>query len=204
MNTVFTAVFIVSAAALAAIAPQEFLNSMLAGVRQSLTVALTLFCIYAVWMGLAAVAEECGITDKVSRAMKPLCKRIFKTESEKACGAAAMNLACNLLGAGASTPFAVTAIGEFEREGNGFAQRLLFVLNATGIQLIPTTVIALRASYGSTAAADIVLPSLICSCIATAVAVGVFLLTELPFKRQGRTQPRARVRIRRRRGGKWR
>ena len=96
MNAVFTAVFIVSAAALAAIAPQEFLNSMLGGVRQSLTVALTLFCIYAVWMGLAAVAEECGITGRLSRAMKPLCKRLFRTGSDKACEATAMNLACNL------------------------------------------------------------------------------------------------------------
>ena len=197
MNAVFTAVFIVSAAALAAIAPQEFLSSMLAGARQSLNVALTLFCIYAVWMGIAAVAEKCGITGGLSRAFKPLCKRLFKTESDKACEAAAMNLACNLLGAGASTPFAVTAIGEFERESNGYAQRLLFVLNATGIQLIPTTVIALRVSYGSAAATNIVLPSLICSCIATAVAVGIFMLTELPAKRR-KMQACARAR---RRGG---
>lgn len=184
MNAVFTAVFIVSAAALAAIAPQQFLSSMLEGVKQSLNVALTLFCIYAVWMGLAAVAERCGITGGLSRAMRPLCRKIFRTTSDKACEAAAMNLACNLLGAGASTPFAVTAIAEFEKERNGFAQRLLFVLNATGIQLIPTTVIALRAAYGSTAAADIVLPSLICSCIATLIAVGAFLVTELPIARR--------------------
>ena len=194
MNAVFTAIFILSAAALAVIAPQEFLSSMLSGVRSATGVALTLFCIYAVWMGLAAVADECGISKKTAKLMTPLCRRAFRTKSEEACTAAAMNLACNLLGAGASTPFAVKAIGEFEKEGNEYAQKLLFILNATGIQLIPSTVIALRLSYGSTGASDILIPSLICSAAATALAVGLFALSEaVAAKRKRARAGRART-----------
>ena len=110
--------------------------------------------------------------------LKRLCRNAFKPKSESACEAAAMNLTCDLLGAGASTPFAVKAIGEWEKENNGYAQKLLFIINAAGFQLIPSTVIALRASYGSVAAADIFLPSLICSGATLIISVGLFIVTE--------------------------
>lgn len=178
MNAAFTAIFIASAALLAAVAPQQFLTSLLGGARTAAEVSLTLFCVYAVWMGLAAVAEECGITKKTARLFKPLCRKVFKTKSEAACEAAAMNLTCDLLGAGASTPFAVKAVGEWEKEGNKYAQKLLFVINAAGFQLVPSTVIALRAGMGSADAADIFLPSLICSAATLVLSVTLFVLSD--------------------------
>lgn len=178
MNAVFCAVFIISAALLAATAPEEFLSSLLGGARSAAQVALTLFCVYAVWMGLAGVAESCGITKKTAKLFRPLCAKIFKTENHEACEAAAMNLTCDLLGAGASTPFAVKAMAEFEKEGNAYAQKLLFIINAAGFQLIPSTVIALRAGYGSAAAADIFLPSLVCSFITLALSVFLYVISE--------------------------
>ena len=87
-----------------------------------------------------------------------------------------MNLSCNLLGiGGAATPYAVKAIGELEKEKNGYAQKLLFVINATSIQILPTTVIALRASAGSVSPSDIFLPSLICTAVSTLTAVLLFV-----------------------------
>lgn len=178
MNAVFCAVFIISAALLAATAPEEFLSSLLGGARSAAQVALTLFCVYAVWMGLANVSESSGITKKTAKLFRPLCAKIFKTDSNEACEAAAMNLTCDLLGAGASTPFAVKAMAEFEKEGNAYAQKLLFIINAAGFQLIPSTVIALRAGYGSAAAADIFLPSLVCSFITLALSVFLYVISE--------------------------
>lgn len=90
-----------------------------------------------------------------------------------------MNLSCNLLGiGGAATPYAVKAIGELEKTGNDFAQKLLFVINATSIQIIPSTVIALRAGAGSANPADIFLPSLICTALSTLLAAGLFIAIE--------------------------
>lgn len=178
MNAVFCAIFVISAALLAATAPDEFLSSLLGGARTAAEVALTLFCVYAVWMGLAGVAESCGITKKTAKLFRPLCAKIFKTDSREACEAAAMNLTCDLLGAGASTPFAVKAMAEFEKENNAYAQKLLFIINAAGFQLIPSTVIALRAGYGSAAAADIFLPSLVCSFITLALSVFLYAFSE--------------------------
>ena len=178
MNALFTAVFIISAVLLAIVAPANFLPALLEGAHRSAVTALTLFGIYAVWMGLAAVAENAGITKKVAKGMLPLCGKLFSSKNQSACTAAAMNLTCGLLGAGASTPFAVEAMRGFEEDGNARAVRLLFVINCAGFQLMPSTAMALRAAAGSADAADIYLPTLICCCITLVLSVGLLLLTE--------------------------
>lgn len=179
MNIIFTLVLIASALILAFISPESFLSSMLSGAENSLKSAVTLFCIYAVWMGVSKVAEDAGLCEKGAKLLKPAVKKIFKTNDAEAAKNVSMNVVCNVLGlGGAATPFAVKAITNFDKEGNDFAQRLLFVLNATTLQIIPTTVIALRAAEGSQNASDIFLPTLICSLACTAVSVAIFLITE--------------------------
>ena len=158
------------------VAPDKLLSTLLAGGEKTATTALTLFCIYAVWMGLSRLAEKSGFSRVAAKGLKPLSRRLFKTENETALENIAMNLSCNLLGiGGAATPYAVKAIGELEKDKNEFAQKLLFVINATSVQLIPSTVIALRTAAGSGAAFDIFLPSLVCTVISTVVAVLIFV-----------------------------
>lgn len=189
MNAVFTAIFMISAALLLVAAPDKFLASLMDGARSAAEAGLTLFCVYAVWMGLTAIAEAGGITRGMAKLLRPACRKIFKSGSDEACEAAAMNLTCDLLGAGASTPFAVKAIAAWQREGNDYAQKLLFIINAAGFQLIPSTVIALRAGFGSATAADIFLPSLICSAVtlilSAALFIGGYKLAHLRHKKAG-------------------
>lgn len=176
MNVIFTAVFICSAICIAVTAPENLMSALLDGALSSAKMALTLFCIYAVWTGLSALAEKSGLSRGMARLLKPVSKRVFGTASDAANECLAMNISCNLLGlGGAATPYAVKAVKELEKEKNGFAQKLLFVINATSIQILPTTVIALRAGAGSAAPSDIFLPSLICTVISTAAAVILFL-----------------------------
>lgn len=176
MNIIFTAVFISSMIAILFFSPQELLPALLSGADNSVKMAVTLFAVYAVWMGLSKLCERSGISKGVARALSPLSRRLFKTDNFIAAENLAMNLSCNLLGVGgAATPFAVKAINELEKENNVYAQKLLFVINATSIQILPTTVIALRAGAGSAAAADIFLPSLICTAVSTLVGVILFI-----------------------------
>ena len=176
MNVIFTAVFIASMVALLICAPQSFLPALMDGSRNAVNMGLTLFTIYAVWMGLSKLCERSGISRGVAKALRPVARKIFKTDSFVATENLAMNISCNLLGlGGAATPYAVKAIGELEKEGNSYAQKLLFVINATSIQILPTTVIALRAGAGSAAAADIFLPSLICTAVSTLLAVFLYI-----------------------------
>ncbi len=179
MNAIFTVVFIASMIAIAIISPDKLLPTLLGGAENAAQMGLTLFCIYAVWMGLSNLAEKSGLSRGAAKLLKPMTRRIFKTNSDSAGENLAMNLSCNLLGlGGAATPYAVKAIGELEKEKNGFAQKLLFVINATSVQILPTTVIALRASAGSISAADIFLPSLICTAVSTFTGVLLYIITQ--------------------------
>lgn len=176
MNVIFTVVCIVSMIIIAIFSPDRLLSSLLGGAEDAAKMALTLFCIYAVWMGLSKLAEKSGLSRTMARGLKPLTRRVFRTDDEAANENLAMNISCNLLGlGGAATPYAVKAIGELEKEKNSFAQKLLFVINATSIQILPTTVIALRAGAGSASPADIFLPSLICTAVSTALGVLLFV-----------------------------
>ncbi len=186
MNAVFTFIIIVSAVIITFTAPDKLLSGLLTGAENSLKTALTLFCIYAVWMGLSRLAEKSRLSERAARAVLPLAKRVFKTGNLKAAEHLAMNLSCNLIGiGGAATPYAVKAIGELEKEGNSFAQKLLFIINATSIQIVPTTVITLRAAAGSISPSDIFLPSLICTIVSTATAVTLYLLYDKLTKKRG-------------------
>lgn len=179
MNAIFTVILISSLIALTFVAPAELLPTLLGGAEDAAAMALTLFCIYAVWMGLSKLAEKSGLSKGAAKVLKPLSKKLFKTENETALENLAMNLSCNLLGiGGAATPYAVKAIGELEKDKNTFAQKLLFVINSTSIQLIPSTVIALRAGAGSASSFDIFLPSLICTCVSTGLGVALFVLSQ--------------------------
>lgn len=188
MNAIFTAILLISAIILCITAPTELLPAMLDGGLNAAKCCLTLFCIYAVWMGLSAVADECGITKKAAKLLSPACTKFFRTSDSQAVEDIAMNLSCNLIGiGGAATPFAVKAIERLEKSGNTFAQNLLFIVNATSIQLIPMTVITLRAAAGSAAAYDIVLPSLIATAISTGSAVAMhFIIDALRAKKRAK------------------
>lgn len=177
MNIIFAVITLASALVMLIIAPADFLPAMLDGGLNAAKCALTLFTIYIVWMGLSAVAEDAKLTRHAARLLSPVCRKVFKTDDREATEAIAMNLCCNLLGiGGAATPYAVKAIERLERDKNAFAQDLLFVINGTSIQLIPSTVIALRAAADSVAAYDIVLPSLIATAISTLSGVFIYLL----------------------------
>lgn len=176
MNVIFTTIFLLSAVIMLINAPSDFLPAMLDGGMNAAKCCLTLLCIYCVWMGLSAVAEDAQLTKKAAKFLARPCGKLFKTDNPAALENITMNISCNLLGiGGAATPYGVKAVGALEQDGNEFAQNLLFIINATSIQLIPTTVIALRASAGSIAAHDIAVPSLIATAVSTFVGAAAYI-----------------------------
>lgn len=176
MNAIFTTIFLLSAVVMLFTAPADFLPAMLDGGLNAAKCCLTLFCIYVVWMGLSAVAEDCRITQGAAKLLSPLCTKLFRTKNKDAIKNITMNISCNLLGiGGAATPYAVKAVNALEKDKNEFAQNLLFIINATSIQLIPTTVIALRAAAGSVSAYDITIPSLIATFVSTFTGAALYI-----------------------------
>ena len=84
-----------------------------------------------------------------------------------------MNLSVNFLGiSGAATPYGIKAAALLnEKENAEYNSALFFILNATSIQFLPTSMIAVRASMHSVAAANIVLPTLLSSAFSTLLGV---------------------------------
>ncbi len=146
---------------------------------RAVTLSLGLVGVLALWLGLMKVAEEAGLVRALGRVTRPVLRRLFPSvpDGSPAMGAMTLNLAANMLGLGnAATPFGVKAMEELEREnphpGTATdAQALFCALNTASVQLVPATVIALRAAAGARQPADVLAATLVASACATVAAV---------------------------------
>lgn len=173
MNVLFTSVFILANFLLLVLNPNGFLSALLDGASKSATLCLSLISTYSVWLGLMEVWKQSGITKAISRLFKPLAKKLFKTSDEETLDALCMNLSVNLLGiSGAGTPYGIRSAQLLDKSENAeYASAMLFVINATSIQLIPTSIIGIRVALGSLSPADIVIPTLITTAFSTIIGI---------------------------------
>ena len=131
------------------------------------------------WCGIMKIAEKSGLTDKLANLLGPILKIIFKEagKNQKAMSSITMNLTANMVGlSNAATPFGIKAMEEMhktskQKDTASNDMALFLVLNAACIQLLPTTVISIRAAYNSQNPAIIILPAIIAT--GTAAALGV-------------------------------
>lgn len=177
MNIIFAAVFLAAAVIFLIADPEGFLPAMLAGGQKAATVSFALLASYCVWLGFFKVLEQSGLSDRLAKGLFPAARRLFRSDDREAVSLACQNLAANVLGLpGAPTPPGVAATQKFLNARNGYAADMLFVLNATSLQLLPTTVVALRAAAGAASPADIFLPTLLATLFSTLLgAVLVFV-----------------------------
>ena len=146
---------------------------------RAVTLSIGLVGILALWLGLMKVAEEAGLVRALGRMARPVLRRLFPSvpPDSPAMGAMTMNIAANMLGLGnAATPFGIKAMEELERSnptpGTATdAQALFCALNTASIQLIPASVIALRAASGARQPADVLGATLLASSCATVAAI---------------------------------
>ena len=107
-------------------------------------------------IGLAAVMERNGLAEKLARLLRPLLGRLFPQAARdaRAMHSLSGNFTANLLGLGnAATPLGIAAVKRMQelsgRDGASDEMCRLVVLNTASVQLIPTTVAALRGSMGA-------------------------------------------------------
>ena len=184
MNAIFLFLFIVCGSAVLFTDPELFLTTVLEGASSAASLCIALLASYAVWLGLMQVWEDCGLTRRVSRLVKPLAKKLFHTDDERTLATVSMNLAANLLGIGsAATPYGIEAVKLLDKSPRAeYASCMFFALNATSIQLIPTSVVGVRAALGSGAPTDIILPTILTTALTTLLASTlVWLFIGKPF-----------------------
>lgn len=174
MNTIYVVMMIGSLLLVTITAPESALSIMLGGAKSAIGLSISLCAIYTVWLSVLQVIDKTGIGKTLSKAFKPLTKKLFKGESDLALEYITLNFSANLLGmGGAATPLGIKAM-EYMQDGTDKASDnmiLFVVINATSIQLLPATIIGLRASKGSASASDIILPSLIATTFSTLIGV---------------------------------
>ena len=185
MNILFTLLFLACSVALLFLDASAFLPTVLDGASSAASLCVALLASYAVWLGLMQVWEDSGLSHALSKGLKPLASKLFRTDDETTLSAVCMNLSANMLGiGGAATPYGIQAANLLDKTPEAeYSSAMFFALNATSIQLLPTSIVGLRASLGSGAPADVILPTLLSTATSTLLAC---LLTWLFFGRKAK------------------
>lgn len=159
----------------------------LGGAQEGVRLGLSLAGAICLWSGLSRAMEKTGLAEMLARLLRPLLTRLFPRacRDERALSALSGNFTANLLGLGnAATPLGIAAVKRMREISGGQSADnemcRLIVLNTASIQLLPTTVAALRASLGAAAPFDI-LPAVWLSSV---ISVGAGLLAARLMERR--------------------
>ncbi len=172
MNLIFAVMAIISLIVMTVIDPENAYSAMLGGAENAISLAFKLAAIY--WLSVLDIMEKTNVNKFLHKLFSPMTKLLFRKEDEKTQELISMNFSANLLGmGGAATPLGIKAMERMNGDDTKASDNaiLFMVINATSIQLLPATIIGLRASAGSVSASDIIIPSLIATSVATAVGV---------------------------------
>ena len=170
MNRVFCAMLLTGVVAAAITGKTDAAQQALfSGGSEAISFCLSMAGAYAFFGGVLEVLRESGVTNALARAMqRPLLRLFaFAPGEEAALDDICVNLAADMLGmGGAATPAGLSAMRKMAESGGysgrlSGAMELFLVLNMCSVQLLPTTMIAIRAQGGSVSPADIVLPTLL-------------------------------------------
>jgi len=141
--------------------------------------SIGLLGIMCLWTGMMNIVKKSGLMDIIAKIFKPFLKLLFPrtAKNNDALSAIVMNIAANFLGLGnAATPLGIKAMKEMQKT-NPYPDTatddmcMFMVLNTAAIQLIPTTIIALRSRYGAAVPSDITVCIWIVSIFSTIVDV---------------------------------
>jgi spore maturation protein A len=168
----------------------EVSTAALTGAADAVALFLILLGTICMWSGLMKIAEAAGITEVIAKLLSPITKRLFpdlKPDSE-GMQAITMNMTANFLGLGnAATPLGLRAMKIMaetspKKDTATNSMAMFIVINTASLQLIPTTIAAIRINNGSKSPFDI-LPCIWLASIVT-VVTGV-VLAKIMSKKSG-------------------
>lgn len=160
---------------------EETAAAAVSGAADAVETCFALLGIMCLWTGLVKIGERAGLVEKLQRLLRPFLNLLFPEipADSPARGSIMMNLAANIFGMGnAATPLGIKAMGDLQRAGGkgrmaSNAMCMFVVLNTASVQLIPTTLISLRQTYGSAAPGEVIVPIWIVSICALAAGIAM-------------------------------
>ena len=160
-------------------------NSVFDSTKSAVDLSISLLGTTCLWTGIMQIASSTNIVKHLSKLLNPIMRKIFPEikKEEKVHREITMNIIANIMGLGnAATPLGLKAMKSMQtknKDKNKLSNSMcmFIVLNTASIQLIPTTVIAIRSSLGSNNPTAMMIPVWIATiCAATAAVVSAKLL----------------------------
>jgi spore maturation protein A len=144
--------------------------------KTSVTIAIGLIGIMALWLGIMKIAEESGLIRIIAKGLRPITIRLFPDvpEDHPAIGSIVLNMSANMLGLGnAATPMGLKAMEELQelnpdKDTATNSMVMFLAINTSSVQLIlPATVVALMGA----AASQIFLTTILATLFSTIAAI---------------------------------
>ena len=159
----------------------EINNSVFDSTKSAVDLSISLLGTTCLWTGIMQIASSTNIVKHLSKLLNPIIKRIFPDikKEEKVHKEITMNIIANIMGLGnAATPLGLKAMKSMQtknKDKNKLSNSMCMfvVLNTASIQLIPTTVIAIRSALGSNNPTAMIIPvwiATICAAVAAVVS----------------------------------
>lgn len=153
----------------------DILNSTFGSAKTGFEISLGLTGVLSLWMGIMKIGERGGVVNGMSRAVAPFFSRIFPDipKGHPVFGTMFMNISANMLGLdNAATPMGLKAMGELQELNNdkskaSNAMIMFVVLGASGLTIIPVSIMVYRAQLGAANPADVFLPILLTTYFST-------------------------------------
>lgn len=146
---------------------------------EAVAFAIGLTGIMSFWLGLMNIAKKSGLINKITKSMSPITRYLFPEvpSNHPAIGAMMMNMVANMFGAGNSaTALGLKAMDELQKlntdkETVTNTMAMFLVINMSSVQIIPLTILKLRADAGSVNPAEIIITSILSTIVSTIVGV---------------------------------
>jgi spore maturation protein SpmA/spore maturation protein SpmB len=154
-------------------------DGIIATTKSAVDISINLIGIMALFMGFMSIAERAGGIRLLSKIIGPFFSKLFPElpRNHPAMGHMVMNFSANLLGLdNAATPFGIKAMESLQeinpkKDTASNAQIMFLCLHASGLTLIPVSIIAVRASLKAVNPTDIFIPCMIATFVATMAAM---------------------------------
>lgn len=159
----------------------EVNNSIFESTKLAVELSISLLGTICLWNGIMQIASKTSIVKHLSKLLNPIMKRLFPdiNKEEKVHEEITMNMIANIMGLGnAATPLGLKAMKSMQKRNKdknrlSNSMAMFILINTASIQLIPTTVIAIRSSLGSNNPTAMIIPvwiATICAAIAAIVS----------------------------------
>lgn len=157
----------------------DIINASFASAKSGFEISLGLTGVLALWLGILKIGERGGIVQAFARMASPVFSKLFPgiPKDHPATGSIFMNFSANLLGLdNAATPMGLKAMQQLQElnpeKGSASDAMIMFLcVNASGLTLIPVTIMMYRAQLGAANPSDVFLPILLATFTSTLVAI---------------------------------